>query len=74
MNVGLAGVIVIRMSTAEIIKELPRLTESERREIREKLLELVKQDVDVKACDEAAIEGARLLDRTEEEDARRQQG
>jgi hypothetical protein len=62
------------MSTAEIIKELPRLTESERREVREKLLELVRQDDDVKACDEAAIEGARLLDRTEEEDARRQQG
>jgi hypothetical protein len=62
------------MSTAEIIRELPRLTESERREIREKLLELIRQDEDVKACDEAAIEGARLLDGAEEEDARRHQG
>jgi hypothetical protein len=50
------------MSTAEIIRELPRLTESERREVREKLLELIRQDEDMRACDEAAIEGARLLD------------
>ncbi len=54
------------MSTAEIIRELPRLTESERREVCEKLLELIRQDEDVKACDEAAIEGARLLDGAEE--------
>ena len=59
------------MSTAEILKELPRLTEAERRAVRAKLLELATAQEDVGICDAAAVEGARLLDKLEEEDARR---
>lgn len=62
------------VSTTEIIKELPRLSESERRAVRQKLLELAVQDEDVRPCNQAALEGAQVLDRMEEEDARRQQG
>ena len=59
------------MSTAEILKALPRLTEAERRAVRDKLLELATAQEDVAICDAAAVEGARLLDKLEEEDARR---
>jgi len=60
------------MSATEIINELPKLTESERREVRQKLLELAAQNEDVALCNQAALEGAVMLDRMEEEDARRQ--
>jgi hypothetical protein len=62
------------MSAAEIINELPRWTESERRAVRQKLLELACQDQDVALCNQAALESAILLDGMEEEDARNQQG
>ncbi len=62
------------MSTTEILKELPKLSEADRRAVREKLLELAKMQDAVALCDAAAIEGARLLDRMETEDARRSQG
>jgi hypothetical protein len=55
----------------EIIKELPRLTEQERRAIRQVLLDIANQDDDVAACNQAALEGAMLLDRLENEDAQR---
>ena len=61
------------MSTAEIIRELPRLSEAERRAVREKLLELATQDEDVKLCDAAAIEGTHQFDQMEDDDARRPQ-
>jgi hypothetical protein len=60
------------MSATEIISELPKLTDAERRAVRRKLVELAAQNEDVAACDQAALEGARMLDRMEEEDARRQ--
>ncbi len=60
------------MSVAEIINELPKLTEAERRAVREMLLQLANQDPDIALCNQAALEGATLLDRIEEEDARRQ--
>ena len=60
------------MSTAEIIRELPRLTEAERRTIRQKLLELAAENEEIRLCDQTALEGAMLLDQLEEEDARRQ--
>lgn len=60
------------MSAAEIIRELPKLTEADRRAIREALLEIANQDPDVALCNQAAAEGAMLLDRIEDEDARRQ--
>jgi hypothetical protein len=60
------------VSTAEIIRELPKLTELERRTIRLKLVELAAENEEVRLCDQTALEGAMLLDRMEEEDARRQ--
>jgi hypothetical protein len=60
------------VSTAEIINELPKLTESERRAIRQVLLDLANQDEDVALCNQAALEGAMMLDRMEDEDARPQ--
>ena len=60
------------MSATEIVNELPKLTEVERRTVRQKLVELAAENEAVAACDQAALEGARLLDRMEDEDARRQ--
>ena len=61
------------MSAAEIINKLPKLSESERREVRQKLLELAAENEDIALCNQAALEGAMMLDPMEEEDARRQQ-
>ena len=60
------------MSATEIIEELPRLSEPDRRAVRQKLLELAEQDKDVALCNQTALEGAMLLDRMEEDEARRQ--
>lgn len=62
------------VSASEIIKELPKLSEAERRAIREGLLEIANQDPDVALCNQAALDGALMLDRMEEEDARRHFG
>ena len=62
------------MSASEIIKELPKLSEAERRAIREGLMEIANQDPDVALCNQAALEGALMLDRMEAEDAQRQSG
>jgi hypothetical protein len=58
------------MSAAQIIEELPKLSEPERRAVRQKLLELGAENRDVKLCNQSALEGAQMLDRMEEEDAR----
>ena len=55
------------MSASEIIKELPKLSEAERRAIREGLLEIANQDSDVALCVQAALEGALTLDRMEDQ-------
>lgn len=60
------------MSATEIMKELPKLTEAERRAIREVLLEIANANPDVALCNQAALDGALMLDRMEDEDARRQ--
>ncbi|HXJ55322.1 MAG TPA: hypothetical protein VNU68_01540 [Verrucomicrobiae bacterium] len=60
------------MSATEMINELPKLTEAERRAVREKLSELAAQDENIALCNQAAVEGAMMLDRMEEDDARRQ--
>ena len=54
------------MSASEIIKELPKLSEAERRVVLRKLRELTAQDEDVRACEQAADEQAAQLDRLEE--------
>jgi len=61
------------MSATEIINELPRLSEKERRAVRERLLELAGESEEINLCNQNALEGALMLDRMEEEDARRQQ-
>ena len=62
------------VSASEIIRELPNLSEAERRAIREGLLEIANQDSDVALCNQVALDGALMLDRIEDEDARRQSG
>lgn len=60
------------MSAAEIIQELPKLTEAERRAIREVLLGIENENPDVALCNQAALDAALMFDRMEEEDGRRQ--
>ena len=62
------------MSAMDIIKELPRLTEAERRAIRQVLLDIANQDADVAACNRSALEGAMMLDRLEDQDAKSKPG
>jgi hypothetical protein len=56
---------IIPVSATDIIKELPRLTEQERRAIRQVLLDIANQDEDIATCNEAALQGAMMLDRLE---------
>ena len=56
------------MSVSEIIRELPRLSQQERRDVRRHLTEIEEVDADVRACDAAALEGAMTLDKLEAED------
>ncbi len=58
------------MSVAEILKELPKLTEAERRQVREELLQIANANPDIALCNQTALEGAVMLDRLEDEDAR----
>ena len=60
------------MSATEIINDLPKLTGAELRAVRRKLVELAAENEDVASCDQSALEGARMLDQMEAEDARRQ--
>jgi len=60
------------MSASEIISKLPRRDELERRAVRQKLLELAEENEAVAQCNLAALDGALLLDRMENEDALRQ--
>jgi len=59
--------IIFAVSASEIIKELPNLSEAECRAIREGLLEIANQDPDVALCNQAALDGALMLDRMENE-------
>jgi hypothetical protein len=56
--------------TTEILNELPKLTEADQRAIRQVLLEPAEKNDEVAACNQAALDGARMLDRMEDEDAR----
>ena len=60
------------VSATEIIDELPKLTEAELRLVRQRLLELAAQNKDIELCNEAALDGAIMLDRMEDDDAGRQ--
>ncbi len=65
-------IILGAVSASEIIRELPKLTEAERRAIRVGLLEIANQDPDVALSNQSALEGALMLDRLENDDARHQ--
>ena len=54
------------MSASEIIKELPNLSETERRAVLNKLRELAARDEDVRLNEQAADEQAAELDRLEQ--------
>jgi hypothetical protein len=59
------------MSATEIIQELPKLTEAERREVRRKLAELSSMtDEDTALCDESALAAFQELDKQEDEGRR----
>jgi len=51
------------MSATDIINELPNLTEAELRSVRQRLLELAAHNEDIALCDQAALDGAVMLDR-----------
>ena len=59
------------MSVAQILSELPKLVPADRLAVRRKLIELAEENEDVALCDAAALEGAQMLDRMEEEDGSR---
>ena len=65
---------VLGVSTTEIIQELPKLSQAERRTVRRVLSDLAAKEEDVQLCNQVATEAAMMSDRMEEEDARRQQG
>lgn len=54
------------MSAAEIINELPKLTEAELRSVRQRMLEMAAQNRDIELCNQAALDGAATLDHMEE--------
>ena len=58
------------MSAGDIIKELPRFTEADRRHIREELLEITNADPNVVLCNQSARDNAELLDRMEDNKSR----
>jgi hypothetical protein len=60
------GVIISFVSASEIIKELPKLSEAERRAVLNKLRELAVRDEDVRLREQAGDEQAAELDRLEE--------
>jgi len=55
------------MSAQEIIRELPRLTEADRRGVRDVLLAIANENPDVALCNQTAQEGAMMFDRMEDE-------
>ena len=62
------------MSVAEIIEEIPHLSLAERRMLAAKIVELEPDRETLDTCDHLADESMQVLDRMEEDDARRSQG
>lgn len=56
------------MSFAEILEEIPKLSNSERREICLQVLSLEAESNDLAICDHVASEGFALLEEMEAED------
>jgi hypothetical protein len=62
------------MSVVEIIQEIPRLSLAERRMLAAKIVELEPDRETLDLCDHLADEAMQVLDRMEEDDARRSKG
>jgi hypothetical protein len=60
------------VSAQEIIRELPKLSEADRRAVRDVLLAIANENPDVALCNQTAQEGAMMFDRMEDEDGSRQ--
>jgi len=58
------------MSAAEILSELPKLTEAERRAVRQKLAEMAAENEDIALCDQAAQAAFSALDKLEDDGRR----
>ena len=58
------------MSATEILNELPKLTEAERRAVRQKLAELATENEDIALCDQSAQAAFSELDKQEDDDRR----
>jgi hypothetical protein len=61
------------MSVSEIMREIPHLSLPERRMLTNKLLELEPGRESLEMCDRLADEAMQILDRMEDDDARRLQ-
>ena len=59
------------MSAAEIIAELPKLNESERRAISRRILELAAEQEEMKFADDLLLAACKEIDRRESEDAQK---
>jgi hypothetical protein len=57
------------VSAADIIAELPKLNESERRAISRRILELAAQQEEMKFADDLLLTACKEIDRRESEDA-----
>jgi hypothetical protein len=62
------------MSMTEIIEELPRLTLAERRALCTRIQELEPERDALDTCDALTLEAMQMLDKVEDDDARRVQG
>ena len=58
---------VINVSTREIIRELPKLSEADRRAVRDALLAIANENPHVALCNKTAQEGAMMFNRMEDE-------
>ena len=74
LNDGAYRARVSGMSVAEIIREIPRLSLAERRMLAAKIVELEPERETLDICDHLADEAMQVLDRMEEDDARRSKG
>ncbi len=74
LNGGQARTTLPEMSMAEIIQEIPHLSLAERRMLAAKIVELEPDRETLDICDHLADEAMQVLDRLEEDDARRAKG
>ena len=61
------------MSMTDIIKELPKLTHQQRRELCQRIIALEAEEADLIMCDQITAEGFSQLDQMEAEDTGREQ-